>query len=86
MSTESIPSSKAEEISDLVTYETTGPGGETTHKLKESITTEELKSCIKIMKDAADGAAIEEKEFTFDIADEIKKAIEKGMAKTAGSP
>ena len=86
VSTESIPSGKVEEISGLVTYETTGPGGETTHNLKESITTEELRSCIKIMKDAADGAAIEEKEFTFDVAEEIRKAIEKGMATTAGSP
>jgi hypothetical protein len=86
VSTEMIPPSKAEEISNLVTYETTGPGGEKTTTLKESITTEELRSCIKVMKDAADGAGIEDTEFTFDIADEIRKAIEKGMATTAGSP
>lgn len=80
VSTGSIPKTKIEEISKIVMLETTDSEGETTKKPKDTITAEELKSCLTIMKDSADAAGIEEKEFTFDLGEEIRKAIEKGMA------
>ena len=85
VSTERIPTTKAEEISQIVTIETTDSEGETTKELKETITTEELKSCLAIMKDSADAAGVEDREFTFDLAEEIRKAIENGMGAPSGT-
>ncbi|MHC4198637.1 MAG: hypothetical protein ACYSU0_01400 [Planctomycetota bacterium] len=84
VSTGKIPKEKAEQIGDICTVETVDDDGDQTRKLKDSITTEELKSCLGIMKDAADAAGIEDKEFKVDLAAEIRKAIETGMAKKPG--
>ncbi|MHC5058330.1 MAG: hypothetical protein ACYTKD_27045 [Planctomycetota bacterium] len=79
---ETVPTKRLGEISDIVTYETAGPDGEKQHKLKDSITTEELRSSLSIMKDAADAAGVEDREFTRDIGEMIGQAIERGMAGT----
>jgi len=81
---ESIPRERLEEISNIVTYETVGADGEKERKLKESITTDELKSCLTIMKDAADTGGVESKEFIHDIGEMIGQAIERGMARPSG--
>ena len=60
------------------------PGFLGRRKLKESITTDELKSCLAIMKDAADTGGVEDKEFAHDIGEMIGQAIERGMAKPSG--
>lgn len=84
VSTGKIPKEKAEEVRDVCTVETVEADGNETRKPKDSITTEELKSCLKIMKDAADAAGIENREFKVDLAAELRKAIEAGMAREPG--
>jgi len=84
VSTGKIPKETAEEIGDMCTVKTVDDDGDETRKLKDSITAEELKSCLMIMKDAADAAGIENKEFKVDLAAEIRKAIETGMEKGPG--
>lgn len=80
---ESIPMERLEEISDIVSVKTTGADGKEQVKLKDTITIEELKSCLVIMKDAADKGGVEDREFTHDIGEMIGEAIEKGMARGA---
>ncbi len=77
---EAIPQKRLEDISGVVTYEAVGSDGQKQRKLKDSITTEELRSCLSIMKGAADEAGIEDREFTHDIGEMIGQAIEKGIA------
>lgn len=77
---EKIDRSKGEEVAGIVTVKTTGANGQETSQLKEAITSDELKQCLQIMKDAADKAGIENKMFPVDLAAEIRKAIQKGMA------
>jgi len=81
---ESIPQERLEEISNIVTYKITGTDGQEQRKLKESITADELKSCLAIMKDAADTGGVDNREFTHDIGEMIGQAIERGMAKPSG--
>jgi len=78
---DSIPKERLEEISNVVTHETVGADGAKERRLKESITTDELKSCLAIMKGAADSAGVENKEFAHDIGEMIGQAIDRGMAK-----
>jgi hypothetical protein len=80
---ESIPMERLNEISEIVTYETTDADGDEQRKLKDSITIEELKSCLAIMKEAADKGGVEDREFTHDIGEMIGDAIDKGMARGA---
>ncbi len=84
VSTGKIPKEKPKEIRDVCTVKTVDAEGNEKRKLKDSITTEELKSCLKTMKDAADAAEIEDREFKVDLAAEIRKAIEAGMEKGPG--
>ncbi len=86
ITTERIDRKKADEIGDIVGVKTSDGQGNTKMTFKETITTEELNRALAIMKDAADEAGIEEKEFKVDLAAEIQKAIDKGMAKGAAQP
>lgn len=54
-------------------------GDEDTRRLKSSITTGELQAVLASMQNAADGAAIENREYTIDIAQLIHDAIDRGM-------
>ena len=76
----SIDQSTGKAISDIVTTKTIGTDGKESSELKKTITNQELTNCLQIMKEAADEAGIENKLFPVDIASEIRKAIEKGIA------
>ena len=55
--------------------------GKKWERWKPFLTTEELNSFLSNLSALADKAGIEDKEFPYDIAETIKKAIEKGMNK-----
>jgi hypothetical protein len=63
---------------------TQGPGNR--RDFKESLTIEELRTCLTIMKEAADKAGVEDKEFKIDLAGEIRKAIDAGLAAKPATP
>ncbi len=90
VSTDRIPDEKAKEkvkeIGDIVTVKTTDSAGKTTKQPKDALTAEELRSCLKIMKDAADAAGVEQREFVVDLAAEIRKAIAIGLDKAPAAP
>jgi len=77
--TEKVGSAKAREIADIITVETTVLGDKKILKLKDAITTDELRKCLKIMKRSADGARIAKKKFDIDLAAELRMATEMGM-------
>ena len=80
---ETVSTETKDEITAIVTETSVDSSGDESTDLKDSITDEELKECLKLMKDAADKAGIENKEFKVDIAEEIRKAIEAGLASAA---
>ena len=86
LASEDVPAKRLEEISDIVTYEAVGSDGRKQRRLKDSITTEELRACLSTMKDAADAAGVEDRQFTHDIGEMIEAAIGRGMAPGRASP
>jgi hypothetical protein len=82
-----VDRNSGKEIMNVISVKTTGPGGKENVKFKETITVEELKKSLAIMKEAADKAGVEDKEFKVDIAAEIRKAIDASLsAKPAPKP
>ena len=75
-----IGSEKIQHVTGMLSTKTVDNEGKEVVSMKESITTDELKNCLSFMKNAADGAGIEDKEFAVDIASEIREAIDTGMA------
>lgn len=78
--TEKIPQKETDKISAIVAVTTADSHGNTKKTLKESLSDEEVRQCLKIMKTATAEAGIPEREFKFDVTKEIQKAIAKGMA------
>ncbi len=74
-----IDRDKAKPIMDVVCEP--NPSNPKQKKLKNSITDDELKQCLKIMKEESDKAGIANKEYKIDIAAEIRKAITEGLKK-----
>ncbi len=73
-----IPSSAMDEV--ITPISTTGLNGQ--KKLKETVTTEELKTFLAAAKKKADDAAIPDEAFEVDVAAEIEKAIDKALGQT----
>jgi len=70
-------------IQDIVWEETTDEEGNTTNKLKETLSPEELQQCLTIMKTAADEASIADQKFPMDIGAAIEKGIADARAEMA---
>ncbi len=79
-----IPREKGQPILDIITEKGSDSRGRNRDKLRDSITGEELARCLKIAKDEADAAGIENKEHPIDLAREIRKAIDRGMNARGG--
>ncbi len=70
----SIPPEKGEEALDAISVQK-----EDRREMKPDLTTAELIGCLEIMKTAADEAGIEDRKFTYDLAEEIRKVIRRGL-------
>jgi hypothetical protein len=81
-----IEKAKGEEIRGIVVEKKQGPDGKDVTELKATITGEELKKCLAIMKSAADEAGIEAGEYRIDLATEIRRSIEQGLAAPPATP
>lgn len=77
-----IPQSEAKRVWDMVSVTRRGATGTET-KIKDTLTREELMEALAVMKGAADAAGVETREFKVDLAAELRRAIETGMAKGA---
>ena len=84
IATEQIPRKKGDAIKDIVMEP--NPANPNQQKLRESIKPEELEKCLTLMKEAADEADIERREYAIDIAAEIRKAIQAGMQEPESGP
>ena len=73
-----VAEEKINAVFDEITIKTT-VGDQENVRLKETLTTDELREWLKVMKDAADEAGIENRKFVVDIEAEIRKAIDAGM-------
>ena len=63
------------DINKIITYEERR-GDETTHKLKNSLTAQELQQCLDIMRKQADIAKIPVQHFDVHLGDIVQKAID----------
>lgn len=79
MTEQKIDNAKAQAAFDKISIKTRDADGKETVQLKQSLTTEELREWLQIMKDAADAAGIEDKHFEVNIPEEIRKAIDAGL-------
>lgn len=68
------------DIEDLLApLQQTGPNGE--QQMKQSLTDEEIKTFIAGAKELADEAEVPDEEFKIDIGDEVKRIVDRGLAK-----
>ena len=76
-----ISQSELDSVLNTINEEVSDEYGKEWERWKPFLTTEELNSFLSKLSALADKAGIEDKEFPYDIAETIKKAIEKGMNK-----
>jgi hypothetical protein len=69
-----------EPIKHIGSY-TTGPGPSTNFRLKEKVTDEELRAFVAALKEKSDKAGVAAEVPPIDIATEVEKAIDEGLAK-----
>jgi len=78
-----IPEQTAGEIWNLVSEFRPGTGHDPDElQLKKTLTPEELKAAVEIMRVAANKAGMAEETFTFQPQDEIRQAIQRGLGRT----
>jgi glucose-6-phosphate isomerase len=77
---EKIPERSSQEIWALISEPQPGTGNDPdTRHLKKSLTPEELKTVMEIMRTTAEQAGIAEQIFTFQPGDEVRQAIQRGL-------
>lgn len=82
---EKIQQDTIDTVMDQISVQTVDAQGNTTRKLKDTLTDAELQKALEIMKTAADEAGVAEEQFDFNLKDEIQKAIDRGMTKKPGA-
>lgn len=79
MTEKKIDTEKLNSVFDRISVKTTGANGQENVRLKEKLSSDDLRDWLKTMKDAADEAGVEDRQFDVNIAAEIRKAIDAGL-------
>jgi len=66
-----------EKVTNVILKDPDGDGEN--QELKQSLTDEEIRECLALMKKSADDAGIEDREFTVDLPKAIQDAIDRGI-------
>ena len=72
-----LSKAEIEQVTNVILEDVNGDGKN--EQLKQTLTDDEIRECLALMKKSADDAGIEDREFTVDLPKAIQTAIDRGM-------